>query len=376
MLTHGNKIVKWVEQLAPQHLAMPDDRIGLQLGTLNKQIKHVLIALEVTDEVVAEAIANDVDLIIAHHAVMFRPLEHLRTDTPGGQRLATMIKHDIAVYVAHTNLDVAVGGVNDLLAEALGLQHVTFLDKVHEDLLYKLIVFVPKSHQEAVQAAMFNVGAGQIGRYSHCSFNIDGIGTFMPQEGTNPYSGQQGSISREAEVRIETIVPQSKLSKVVDTMIEAHPYEEVAYDIYQLQLPGQQYGIGRIGVLTGEVDHPDWTLGQLASHVKAKLDVPMLRIVGDTERKVSKVAIVGGSGSRYVRHAIAARADVLITGDIDYHTAHDALAAGLALIDPGHNVERILKPSLASYIQDKLKGAGSTTRVMASQVDTEPFRFM
>ncbi|WP_159883873.1 Nif3-like dinuclear metal center hexameric protein [Paenibacillus puerhi] len=371
MYAKGQAVVQLMEELAPKSYAVEGDKIGLQLGTLQKEIPAALVALDVTDEVVDEAIREGANLIIAHHAIIFRPLANLQTDTPAGRLYEKLIKHDIAVYISHTNLDVADGGINDMMAEAIGLQVTEPLDEVHTDKLKKLVVFVPAEHADKVRSAMFDAGAGSIGDYSHCSFNIEGVGTFLPGEGTNPHIGRQGRLEQAQEIRIETIVPQSAERRVVQAMLKAHPYEEVAYDLYALDLKTRTFGLGRVGKLETPV-----TLRELCERVKAAYEVPMLRVVGDPDRLIRKAAVLGGSGSRYIRQAMFAGADVLITGDIDYHTAHDAQAAGLALIDPGHNVEKIMKQGVADYLQRKLDGRKWNTRMIASKADTEPFRFI
>lgn len=358
-----------MEQLAPKHFAVPDDKIGLQLGSLRKEIRTVLVALDVTDEVVEEAIELGADLIIAHHAIIFRPLVHLQTDLPAGKLYEKLIKHDIAVYIAHTNLDVADGGINDMMADALGLSVTGHLEDIRTDKLKKLVVFVPETHHEQVREAMFRAGAGAIGHYSHCSFAIPGTGTFLPMEGTNPFIGKPGKLEQVAEVRIETVVPESAQKQVVQAMLKAHPYEEVAYDLYPMDLNGRTFGLGRVGKLADTV-----RLDEFADHVKQALDVPFVRMVGDSSHPVKKVAVLGGSGSRYVRHAIFAGADVLVTGDIDYHTAQDALRAGIAIVDPGHNAEKIMKRNVADRLQARFDELKYDTRAIPSRVDTETFR--
>ncbi|PZD93923.1 Nif3-like dinuclear metal center hexameric protein [Paenibacillus sambharensis] len=371
MFANGQTVVQLMEQLAPKQYAVEGDKIGLQVGTLNKEIRKVLVALDVAEEVVDEAVREGANLIIAHHAVIYRPLAKIDTGTPAGRLYERLIKHDIAVYIAHTNLDVTEGGINDWMADMLGLTGRDALEEVHTDKLYKLVVFVPEDHHERVLEALFHAGAGQIGNYSKCSFNLNGTGTFLPGENTKPYLGEAGQLERAAEVRIETIVPGQLQRKVVQAMLKAHPYEEVAYDLYQLDLKGRTFGLGRVGKLPEPV-----TLQQLAEQVKQVFEVPALRVVGDLAAQVRKVAVLGGSGARYTRHAIFAGADVLVTGDIDYHTAHDALAAGLSIIDPGHNIEKLMKPRVADYLKQELAGRKSSTEVIASAVNTEPFRFM
>lgn len=371
MFAKGQTVVQYMEQLAPKHVAMEGDKIGLQLGSLQKEIRNVLVALDVNEEVVDEAIALEADLIVAHHAIIYRPLAHLQSDTPMGKVYEKLIKNDIAVYIAHTNLDVTDGGMNDWMAEALGIESADSLEDVHTDNLYKLVVFVPKDHHEPVLQAMLNAGAGHIGNYSHCSFNIKGFGTFKPGEGTDPYIGSQGKLERVEELRIETVVPHSLRGKVIQAMLKQHPYEEVAYDLYPMDLKGRTFGLGRVGKLTEPV-----TLRDFVQRVKERLDVPMVRVVGDLNRPIRKAAVLGGSGGRYWKSAQFRGADVLVTGDVDYHTAQDAWMAGVAIIDPGHNAEKIMKPRVAAWLTEKLSEGKYATRVHASQVNTEPFRFM
>ncbi|NHN30919.1 Nif3-like dinuclear metal center hexameric protein [Paenibacillus agricola] len=371
MLAKGPHVIQLMEELAPKHYAVPDDKIGLQLGTLSKEIKNVLIALDVNDEVADEAIRIGANLIIAHHAIIFRPLSHLQTDTVAGRLYEKLIKHDIAVYIAHTNLDVAVGGVNDMMADAIGLRGLAPLERLHTDKLKKIVVFVPEEHLEPVRQALFKAGAGSIGAYSHCSFHTAGVGSFLPEAGSAPFIGTQGKLEHVNEVRLETIVPQSLEKKAIQAMLKVHPYEEVAYDVYTLDLPGRSLGLGRVGKLPEPM-----ALDALCELVKAAYNVPAVRLVGDKQRLVQKIAVLGGSGGRYVKHALFAGADVLITGDIDYHTAQDAEAAGLCLIDPGHNVEKILKHGVAEYLRGKLQEKKSATGVFESEVNTEPFQFV
>lgn len=371
MLAKGQTVIQYMEKLAPKHLAVPDDKIGLQLGSLQKEIHNILVALDVNDEVVEEAIRLEADLIIAHHAIIFRPIKQLQTDTPMGKIYEKLIKHNIAVYISHTNLDITEGGMNDWIADALGIMNGTPLDEVHTEQLYKLVVFVPKSHEEKVREAVLGAGAGAIGNYSHCSFKVEGEGTFLPQEGTDPFIGTSGKLERVEEVRIETIVPQGIRNKVIQAMIKAHPYEEVAYDLYPVDLKGRSFGLGRVGKLEEPL-----SLAQFAEVVKEKLEVKHVRVVGDLDKVIGKAAVLGGSGGRYVNPAMFRGAEVLVTGDIDYHTAQDALMAGMALIDPGHNAEKIMKPKVAQWLRKKLLENRYDTKVQASEINTEPFQFM
>ncbi|RKP55238.1 Nif3-like dinuclear metal center hexameric protein [Cohnella endophytica] len=369
MFARGETIVQLMERLAPKHYAVPDDKIGLQVGSVAKEVHKVLVSLDVTPAVVEEAAQLGAELIIAHHAVIYRPLAHLRTDTPAGALAASLLRKDIAVYISHTNLDTAEGGINDLMAEALELKGRDVLEEVHTDRLFKLVVFVPETHHEKVRSAVFAAGAGWIGNYSDCSFNIEGTGTFLPREGSKPFIGKQGKLTETKEIRLETIVPSSVRKKVISAMLKAHPYEEVAYDLYAMDLKGRSFGLGRVGTLPA----PE-SLDQFAERVKTAFGVPFVRMVGDGAKPIRKVAVLGGAGAKYVRHALFAGADVLVTGDIDFHTAQDALAAGLSIIDPGHHAEKIMKPNVAKWLAEQLKSKGYETEVFASTIDTEPFK--
>jgi putative NIF3 family GTP cyclohydrolase 1 type 2 len=200
---------------------------------------------------------------------------------------------------------------------------------------------------------------------------VQGTGTFLPQEGAQPCLGKEGKLERADEMRIETIVPDSVRRQVIQAMLKAHPYEEVAYDLYPLDLNGRSFGIGRVGELDAAMP-----LDQFAERVKAAFDVPAVRVVGELQRPIRRAAVVGGAGRDFVRDAMFAGADVLITGDIDYHTAHDALAAGFSLIDAGHNIEKLLKPAVARLLGDRLKQDGYATEAIASVVHTDPFRYI
>ncbi|PHA00997.1 Nif3-like dinuclear metal center hexameric protein [Bacillus pseudomycoides] len=368
---NGYEIISLFESMYPKHLAMEGDKIGLQIGALNKAVENVLIALDVTEEVVQEAIEKGANLIIAHHPLIFNPLKVIHTEQAYGRIIEMCIKHDIAVYAAHTNVDIAKGGVNDLLADALGLQETEVLVPTYAEEMKKLVVFVPSSHAEVVRQAIGDAGAGHIGNYSYCTFNSEGTGTFLPQEGTNPYIGETGRLEQVEEVRIETIIPASLQRKVMKAMLEAHPYEEMAYDIYPLENKGETLGLGKIGYLPQEM-----TLQQFAEHVKQSLEVKGARVVGNLHDTVKKVAVLGGDGNKYIKQAKFKGADVYVTGDMYYHVAHDAMMLGLNIVDPGHNVEKVMKKGVQKQLQARVDERKFTTRIHASELHTDPFTFV
>ncbi|RAL25888.1 Nif3-like dinuclear metal center hexameric protein [Thermoflavimicrobium daqui] len=368
MSLRGYELMKQMEAYAPPKYAWSKDRIGLQIGKPDAEVQGVLVTLDVTEAVVDEAIAKGANWIVAHHPVIFHPLTNLRLDQPSGRLMAKLLKHDLQVFVAHTNLDATLGGVNDVLAAKLKLEKTKVLVSEGSAKLKKLVVFVPVDYHEQVLEAVGKAGAGWIGNYSHCTFNLQGIGTFKPQAGTNPFIGQQGKLEKVDEIRLETIITENNQQQVIQAMLQVHPYEEVAYDIYPLDLKGEEWGYGRIG----EIKQP-LSLQEFAEQVKQAYRISGLRMVGDPATVIKKVAILGGSGSRYFMEAKRMGADVYITGDIDFHTAQDALAVGICLLDPGHHVEHLVVEQVCRELKERLQGR---VTIYASQVDTNPFTFV
>ncbi|MGX4256991.1 Nif3-like dinuclear metal center hexameric protein [Bacillus sp. YH3-2-B2] len=368
---NGQEIIQLFEQFSPKAYAVEGDKIGLQIGTLNKPVKNVMVTLDVLEQTVDEAIEKKVDLIIAHHPPIFRPLKQITTDQPGGRLIEKCIKHDIAVYAAHTNLDVADGGVNDLLAEALGLTDTEVLVPTYSDPMKKLAVYVPKDYEEAVRTALGNAGAGHIGNYSHCAFSSEGIGSFKPLEGADPFIGQTGELELVHEVRLETVFPASMEKTVIKALKKSHPYEEVAYDIYPVEQSPLEKGLGRIGKL-----QQDMTLEEFALFVKEKFDVNGVRMVGERNSKVKKVAVLGGDGNKYIYQAKRKGADVYVTGDLYFHVAHDAMMMGLNVVDPGHYAEKIMRKGTAEKLTAMAVEKNYDVRIFASETDTNPFTFL
>lgn len=369
---NGHEIIQLFESWSPKKLAcMENDPIGLAIGTLNKKVRNVLVTLDVNEEVADEAIRNQCELIIAHHPPIFRKLSHLRTDTPSGKLYEKLIKHDIAVYAAHTNLDVAEGGVNDLLADALNLQNREILEKTYSEQLMKLAVFVPVDYADELRVSLAKAGAGKIGNYDSCSFSSLGEGRFRALEGANPFIGEVGEMEVAKEEKVEVVFPSSMKNRILKAMLNSHPYEEPAYDLYTLALETNEYGIGRIGTL-GE----PMTLRQFAEYVKVALQVPCVRIVGREDDVISKVAVLGGDGNKYIHIAKRAGADVLVTGDMYFHTAQDAQAIGLNIVDPGHHVEKVMIKGVAEKMSTLCENAKLSVQFIESKVNSEPFIFI
>ncbi|KXH87419.1 Nif3-like dinuclear metal center hexameric protein [Sporosarcina sp. HYO08] len=368
---NGHEIITLFEKWSPKRFAMEGDPVGLHIGQLNRPVEKVLVTLDVNEAVVDEAIEKGAALIIAHHPPIFRPLKAVLTDTTQGRMIEKCIKNDISVYAAHTNLDVAPGGVNDMLASKLGLLQTEVLSPTLSDPLYKLVVFSPVTHAEDVRQALAKAGAGAIGDYEGCSFSSTGTGRFTPSAGADPFIGGVGRGEEVEEERIEVVLPGPLRSKVLKAMHQAHPYEEVAYDFFMLDQRTEALGLGRIGTLEKEM-----TLKQFAEHVKQIFGVPAARFVGDAHSIIRKVAVLGGDGNKYIGAAKRSGADVLVTGDLYYHVAHDAEAMGLSVVDPGHNIEKVMIEGVADYMQGACAEAKYDVEFIRSEVITEPFQFI
>lgn len=361
-------VIETMEQFAPIGLAAEWDNVGLQVGHPGAEIKGILVTLDVTPEVIKEAVALGAGMIVSHHPLIFKPLKHIRGDRFPGSVIAQAIQENLNIYSAHTNADSCARGVNVCLARKIGLTNIEVLQpSLHK--LYKLVVFVPEGYQETLRRAMGDAGAGWLGDYSHCSFMTLGKGSFKPLEGSNPFIGQRDQLEEVAEYRLETIVPENLLQNTVKALLQVHPYEEVAYDIYPLENSDTSQGMGRIGRLPRLV-----SLKEFAGKVKEDLDCPWVLISGDQEAMVQTVAVCGGSGAELISLAKARKAEVLITGDVKYHEAMMAKELGINLIDAGHNAtERIIIPELAQFLRMRLNNGGDQVAIFESKVNTNPW---
>jgi dinuclear metal center YbgI/SA1388 family protein len=340
-------IMDAMETLAPRYLAESWDNVGLLVGSPAQTIAKIMICLDVSEAIIQRAIAEQVDLIISHHPLIFKPFKNLRTDLAQGRLLAELLKANIAVYAAHTNLDTATGGVNDVLAQKLNLHKVEPLTISYQEELVKLVVFVPIEYARLVQEAIGKAGAGHIGNYSHCSFQVAGKGSFLPLPGTKPFIGKQGELETVEEVRIETIMPQKITNKVVKAMLKVHPYEEVAYDLYPMKNTGEKNGLGRIGQLEQPMQAEEF-----AHKAKLALNIANVRLVGEKHKMIKKVALCSGSGAEFIGKAAYAGADILVTGDVKYHEAQKALECGIQLLDAGHfGTEMPIAKTVAEYLE-------------------------
>lgn len=361
-------IIKQLETLFPKHLAYDKDPIGLHIGNVNRPLTKVLVTLDVTQAVVEEAIELGANLIVAHHPFIYRPLASINTNTPKGKIVELCIKNDICVYSMHTNFDIAKNGMNDCLAHALGLIHTKPLIPTKREEYSKIIIYVPATHLDVVREVMGEVGVGQIGAYSHCTFTTSGTGAFKPLPDSQPFIGQVGEIEYVDEMKIEGVVKTANLHQVIEKIRVVHPYEEMAYDVYQLNvtMPNEQYGLGRIGQLEQPMEAAEYI-----KHVKQSLNLSHARFVGNLNKKIKTVAVIGGSGSSYIGPVKAKKADLFITGDVGFHDAQDALDMGVNVLDVGHHAECIMKQHVTQLLNDLMGEVA-----IASTLSTEPFQFV
>ena len=363
------EITAALERWAPPGSKLSYDNVGLQVGDPSRDVRSALIALDLTPAVVDEAEALGADLIVTHHPLIFKPLKRLVAgDFVSGLALR-LAERGIAYYAIHTNLDAAPGGVSFALAEHLGLENVRFLDPMEESLV-KLVTFVPETHAEALHLALAEAGAGQIGDYEACAFTSRGTGYFRPGESADPHSGTPGKLSSEEEVRLEVEVARWDVGRVVHALKKAHPYEEVAYDLYPVEQPSTRAGLGTVG----ELAEPE-PLSAFLKRVADRLEAGALRYVGDDEAEVRTVAVCGGSGSSLIPQALAAGADAFVTADVTYHTYFQPLdPAGsprLALIDAGHyETERITERLLVDWLGERFPDLD----IRATEHRTSPMR--
>ncbi|WP_119069364.1 Nif3-like dinuclear metal center hexameric protein [Rubrobacter indicoceani] len=344
MTTYAKEIISEIESLAPPELAENWDNSGLQVGNRDTAVSKVLVALTPLPEVFDEAEESGANFLFFHHPLVFGGLESVDTAAYPGDLIARAVRSDLTVYAAHTSYDAAPNGVSVALADALGLVGEREVVGPAGSVV-KLVVFVPVDYTEAVAGALAGAGAGEIGAYTRCTFRTSGTGTFLPGDAANPYVGEHGELEYADEVRLETVVPAHLAGRAADAAIAAHPYEEVAHDLYPVTGTPPGCGYGRTGVLPRPMT-PD----ELTSHVSDRLGFPA-RLVADPkpERKIERVAVLGGSGGSFLGKVAASGAEAYISGDLDYHDALRAGSLGLTAIDAGHAATEL--PALAPFAE-------------------------
>ncbi|MEX1274483.1 MAG: Nif3-like dinuclear metal center hexameric protein [Bacteroidota bacterium] len=363
-------IEQFFETWAPSWTAWERDAIGLQVGDRERRIRRVLVALDVTREIVGEAIAKKADLIVSHHPLLFHPPSSITTGDETGRLVLMLAEKRIGVYSAHTNLDFTRGGVSFALAEALGLHEIEFLSPL-KDTLAKIAVFVPSGYVDAVAEAMRKGGAGAIGHYDSCSFRIAGTGTFRGSASSNPFLGEKGKLETVDETRIEMIAPSANIPSIITNMKAVHPYEAVAYDVYPLQNGNPDHGMGAIGNLAKPMDLRSFLKG-----IRVALDAEAVRYTGRLNRRVQRIAVCGGSGSDLLPNALTAHADAFITADVKYHTFHSA-GDRIVLIDAGHwETEHVILKPIAQRLKQYSRTSGESLEVFTTNLRTNPTHFL
>lgn len=364
------EVTRALEAWAPPGSAQSYDNVGLQVGDASRQVEQAVLALDLTADVLQEAKAQDAQLIITHHPLIFQPLRSVTANGRESSLALRLAEAGIALYSIHTNLDAAPGGVSFALAERLGLRDTRFLEGFTET-LYKLAVFVPRSHFDEVRAALAEAGAGRIGEYEACAFATEGTGFYRPSERANPFAGSAGELERADELKLEVEVARWDLSRVRQALFEAHPYEEVAYDVYPVEQPNTRAGLGALGQL--ETPEP---LSAFLERVASRLDAESLRYTGALEASIETVAVCGGAGSDFIGKALKAGADAYVTADVKYHAFFEVLDADdhpqMALIDPGHyESEALTEALLRDWLADRFpQVAWQRTETRTSPMDT------
>jgi dinuclear metal center YbgI/SA1388 family protein len=356
-------VADYLEAFAPTRRAAEWDNVGLILGDRSAPVTRILTCLTVTPPVVEEAIASGVNLIVTHHPMLFRPVQRLIDATPEGRMILALLRASIAVYSPHTSFDNCAGGINDLLAQKLGLTDVKPLRPYEALRQCKVVVFVPDSDLAKVSDAMFAAGAGNIGQYSQCSFRLAGRGTFFGSEAANPTVGAKGRPEEVSEWRLEAVCPESAVDAVVAAVRRTHSYEEPAFDVYPLRPGKEGQGEGRVGQLRDAI-----RLEEFANKIRAQLNAGRVQVIGEMSREVQRVAIACGAAGEYLRDSVAARADVFLTGESRFHEYLAAQTQGIGLVLPGHYAtERLGIVALAERLGSSFCGL----HVSASQAETD-----
>jgi len=351
-----------LESIAPTRHAESWDNVGLLLGDPAQTISHVMLAIDYTAEVAAEAEQNGCEGVIAYHPPIFQPLKRIAADSV----IHDAMRRGVAIYSPHTALDVAGGGTNDVLADVLGLGERSPLKLAEvKSSQYKLVVFVPEEALAKVSGALFAAGAGRIGRYSSCSFRAPGTGTFFGEEGTNPAVGRSGQLETAPEVRLETVVPISKVEPVIRALRHAHPYEEPAFDMVQLAAPAEGVGIGRVGSFAEPVER-----AELFERIKRGLEIGHLLVAGPEAGTIRRAAVCAGACGDLLDAVISARAELYLAGEMRHHDAIKAARAGVTVVCTLHsNSERAALKRLRGQLEQRLPAVV----FLLSQSDRDPF---
>ena len=373
-------IIYLMEEIAPLRLSEKWDNSGLQVGQKDRPVRKILIALDPLFEVVDYACKNDFDLLITHHPLIFTPLKSIDPSNPTGAIINKAIIHQLCIFAAHTNLDSVKGGLNDILADKIGLYNLTVLGSTIDQENCKLVIYVPIEYEDVVLRTLFEDTvenrAGKIGEYTCCSFRGLGKGTFKPGFAAKPFSGKYNEINQVQEVRIETVVQKNNLNSVLSHVRKKHPYETMAYDVYPLVSNDfdqiNSHGIGRIGNIEEKT-----TLFGFAEKIKTKLALKTLKLAGRLDLPVTKAAICTGSGSGLMDSFFQSEAQVYVSGDFRYHDARSVEDEDRGLIDIGHFAsEQPVVSLLAERLDMILSKTGIDVVIEKSRIEKDPFMLL
>ncbi len=368
-----------VDTLAPFTYASSWDNVGLQLGEPDAPIRRALVTLDVSPAVVQEARRKRCDAIISHHPLIFHPMKQIVPYAYPGSLVIKLIRYGVGVIVAHTNLDKSPNGMNKALADVLGLFHLKLFQPECHATHVKFTVFVPKGYENDIINAIDRGGGGAIGLYSHCTFRTPGLGTYVPLVGAKPFKGRSGKLEVAEEYRLEALVPKSHIPSVITEVIRAHPYEEVAYDVYTLEptqssfrmnpfLQDESYGLGYVGHLKQPMQ-----LEAFAKKVKTALKTKTLAIVGSPRARIRTALVCAGSANELMRSASAQQADVIVTGELSHHAALEAQTLGLNVIAAGHFAsEWPVVPHLARLLRSNSQIKQARVAIAVSAANTPP----
>lgn len=363
-------VIDAFEKRVPPSLAESWDNPGLQLGNPHQEVTGIVTTLDVTEEAMHIAVRKGANLIISHHPLLFKGIKCIDESTAEGSLIASLLRHRITVYSAHTNYDVVKGGINDLVAEKLQLQDVKGLVKTSGTEQVKVVVYAPLEASEAIRKAFVSVGAGKIGSYEGCSFSSAGTGRFLPLMGAAPFIGRVGQVEEVSEEKIEAMIDGTKVGAVIQAIRAVHPYEEPAIEVYPLSYPEEVHTIGRVGLLPRALLEKEFL--QLVQNLFRKSPV---RFGGAHKGSIRKIALCTGSGAEFMVAAKAMGADAYLTGDVKYHDMQRAKALDLLVADAGHfATEELAAEGLASIVEDLLDSMNvEKTRVFRNEKQQDFF---
>jgi dinuclear metal center YbgI/SA1388 family protein len=358
-------VISELENLAPLSYAEDFDNVGLLVGDYSKRVSGILVTLDTLEEVVDEAINNNCNLIVTFHPIIFKGLKTLTGKNYVEKTVLKAIKNDIAIYAIHTALDNCITGVNDIICNKLGLKNKSILIP-QKSTIKKLTTYVPIKDANKLRQELFNAGAGAIGNYDNCSFNIEGHGTFKGNINSTPVIGEKGVLHKEKETQINITFEKHLEAEILRALFSNHPYEEVAYEIITLNNTNQNIGIGMIGELENELEEEE-----ALKFIKTKLNTELIRHSKPLNKKIKRIAVLGGSGSFAIKNAIQNKADLFITADLKYHDFFSA-EKNILLADVGHyESEQYTKNYLHEYLSEKF----TNFAVLLSKINTNPVKY-